>query len=98
MPKTCFFLLSSWTWSKTGVHSFTSFVFACQLQSQSTGASVNSTCAGGYLHADDNHTLASSPTTLEAQVSSLVTQFTKEDFLNLNASNRNVQQVLHQNP
>ena len=56
-----------------------------QLQSQSIGASVNSTYAGGYVHADDIHTLASSSTTLEAQVS-LVTQFTKDNFLNLNSS------------
>ena len=55
------------------------------LQSQSIGASVNSTYAGGYLHADDIRTLASNPTTLEAQIS-LVTKFTKENFLSLNAS------------
>ena len=55
------------------------------LQSQSIGASVNSTYAGGYLHADDIRTLASNPTTLEAQISP-VTKFTKENFLSLNAS------------
>ena len=56
-----------------------------QLQSQSIGVSVNSTYAGGYLHADDIRTLASSSTTLEAQIS-LVTQFTEDNFLTLNAS------------
>ena len=55
------------------------------LQSQSIGASVNSTYAGGYLHVDDIRTLVSNPTTLEAQIS-LVTKFTKENFLSLNAS------------
>ena len=70
-----------------------------QLQSQSVGISVNSTYAGGYLYADIP-TLASSPTTLEAQVS-LVTRFTKDNFLNLNISKYkitlyNVRQVLHQ--
>ena len=56
-----------------------------RLQSQSIGISVNSTYAGGYLHADDIRTLASSSTTLEAQIS-MVTQFTEDNFLTLNAS------------
>ena len=55
-----------------------------QLQSQSIGISVNSTYAGGYLYADDIRTLASSSTTLETQIS-LVIQFIKDNFLNLNA-------------
>ena len=40
--------------------------------------------AGGYLHTDDIRILASSSTTLETQIS-LVTHFTKDNFLNLNA-------------
>ena len=56
-----------------------------QLQSLSIGASVNNMYAGGFLHADDIRTLASTKTTLEAQIST-VKRFTEDNFLKLNAS------------
>lgn len=56
-----------------------------QLQSLSVGLSVNNTYAGGYLHADDIRTLASSSSSLEALISTVI-EFTSENFLKLNAS------------
>ena len=56
-----------------------------QLQSLSAGASVNNMYAGGFLHADDIRTLASTTTTLEMQIST-VKKFIDVNFLNLNAS------------
>ena len=56
-----------------------------QLQSLSAGASVNNMYAGGFLHADDIRTLASTTTTLEIQIST-VKKFIDVNFLNLNAS------------
>ena len=56
-----------------------------QLQSLSMGASVNNMYAGGFLHADDIRTLASTSSTLEAQIST-VKKFTEDNFLKLNAS------------
>ena len=56
-----------------------------QLQSLSLGVSVNNTYAGGYLHADDIRTLASSLSSMEAQVA-VVSRFTTENFLKLNES------------
>lgn len=55
-----------------------------QLQSLSIGASVNNMYAGGFLHADDIRTLATSASSLEAQIST-VTTFADENFLRLNA-------------
>lgn len=46
---------------------------------------VNNMYAGGFLHADDIRTLASSTSTLEEQIST-VQKFTEENFLKLNAS------------
>ena len=56
-----------------------------QLQSLSLGVSVNNTYAGGYLHADDIRTLASSLSSMEAQVA-VVSRFITENFLKLNES------------
>ena len=50
-----------------------------QLQSLSMGASVNNMYAGGFLHADDIRTLASTLSTLEAQIST-VKKFTEDNF------------------
>ena len=55
-----------------------------QLQSLSIGASVNNMYVGGFLHADDIRTLAST-TTLEAQIST-IKKFTEDNFLKLNTS------------
>ena len=46
---------------------------------------IYSRYADGYLNADDICTLATNPSTLEAQIS-MVTKFTEENFLKLNAS------------
>ena len=56
-----------------------------ELQSLSVGTSVNGMYAGGFLHADDIRTLATSPSSLETQVS-IVSNFTKGNFLKLNTS------------
>ena len=46
---------------------------------------IYSRYADGYLNAEDICTLATNPSTLEAQIS-MVTKFTEENFLKLNAS------------
>ena len=56
-----------------------------QLQSHSLGLSVNSVYAGGYLHADDIRTLASSLSSMEAQIG-MVKRFASHNFLKLNES------------
>ena len=56
-----------------------------QLQALSISASVNNMYAGGFLHADDIHTLAPNTSTLEAKLS-FVKRFTEENFLRLNPS------------
>lgn len=56
-----------------------------ELQSLSVGISVNNMYAGGFLHADDIRTLATTPSSLETQVST-VAKFTRENFLKLNTS------------
>ena len=56
-----------------------------QLQSLSIGASVNNMYVGGFLHADDIRTIASSTTTLKAQIST-IKMFTEDNFLKLNTS------------
>ena len=63
-----------------------------QLQSLSIGASVNNMYAGGFLHADDIHRLASTKTTLEAQIST-VKRFTEGNFLKMNASKCEIEVV-----
>ena len=55
------------------------------LQSHSLGLSVNSIYAGGYLHANDIHTLASSLSSMEAQIG-MVRRFALHNFLKLNES------------
>ena len=54
-----------------------------QLQSHSLGISINNTYAGGYLHADDIHTLASSMASMEAQID-MVETFASDNLLQLN--------------
>ena len=58
-----------------------------QLQSSGSGPSVDNNCTGGFLHADDIRTLATSEESLVAlpQVE-LVKQFTERNFLKLNMS------------
>ncbi len=56
-----------------------------QLQASGLGLSINNFYAGGFLHADDIRTLATSEESLMAQVA-LVKQFTDENFLKLNMS------------
>ena len=56
-----------------------------ELQSLSVGTSVNGMYAGGFIHADDIRTLATTPSFLETQVST-VSKFTRENFLKLNTS------------
>ena len=54
-----------------------------QLQSHSLGISINTTYAGGYLHADDIRTLASSMASMEAQID-MVETFASDNLLQLN--------------
>jgi len=54
-----------------------------QLEKSALGPSINNLYVGGFLHADDIWTLASSLDVLDAQVS-LVQRFAKENFLKLN--------------
>ena len=56
-----------------------------QLQEFHVGLFVNSFYAGGFLHADDIRTLASSESSLHSQVA-LVKTFTEHNFLKLNTS------------
>ena len=56
-----------------------------QLQASGVGLSVNRYYAGGYLHADDIRTLATSEESLQRQVA-LVKAFADENFLRLNLS------------
>ena len=55
------------------------------LRSLSVGTSVNGMYAGGFIHADDIRTLATTPSSLETQVSTVL-KFTRENFLKLNTS------------
>ena len=55
-----------------------------QLEESGVGLSVNSFYTGGFLHADDIRTLASSVSSLEEQVA-MVQRFARENFLKLNA-------------
>lgn len=56
-----------------------------QLQASGLGLSINGFYAGGFLHADDIRTLATSTRSLEAQVD-VVKRFTEDNFLKLNIS------------
>ena len=56
-----------------------------QLQASGLGLSVNQYYAGGYLHADDIRTLATSEESLQQQVA-LVKAFADRSFLKLNIS------------
>ena len=55
-----------------------------QLQASGLGLSISSSYAGGFLHADDVRTLATSRVSLQAQAS-VVENFAEKNFLNLNA-------------
>ena len=55
----------------------------CQLEDSGAGQSVDDFYAGGFLHANDIRTLASSLDSLEKQVS-IVDKFANENFLKLN--------------
>ena len=46
---------------------------------------MNNMYVGGFIHADDIRTLASTTSTLEAQIST-VKRFTEDNFLKLNSS------------
>ena len=54
-----------------------------QLEKSALGPSINNLYVGGFLHADDIRTLASSLDVLDTQVS-LVQRLAKENFLKLN--------------
>ena len=54
-----------------------------ELQAFGQGLSINNFYAGGFLHADDVRTLASSKESLEAQVA-MVKEFAERNFLKLN--------------
>ena len=54
-----------------------------KLQSSGCGLSINSFYCGGFLHADDIRTLATSQDSLKMQVS-LVNDFANDNFLKLN--------------
>ena len=54
-----------------------------ELQASGLGLSINNFYAGGFLHADDVRTLASSKESLEAQVA-MVKEFAERNFLKLN--------------
>ncbi len=56
-----------------------------QLQASAVGLSINGYYAGGFLHADDVRTLATSEESLRKQVA-LVKTFADENFLRLNLS------------
>ena len=58
-----------------------------QLETSGLGLFVNSFYVGGFLHADDIRTLATSADSLKAQVS-LVKSFSEENFLKLNVQKR----------
>ena len=54
-----------------------------KLQSLGMGLSINNSYAGGFLHADDIRTVATSPESVEDQVT-IVNKFASENFLQLN--------------
>ena len=56
------------------------------LESSGLGLSVNNLYSGAYLHADDIRTLASSVSSLQAQISEVL-NFTSNNFLQLNPTN-----------
>ena len=56
-----------------------------QLQASSVGLSINNFYAGGFLHADDIRTLATSEASLKRQVD-LVKMFADQNLLKLNVS------------
>ena len=56
-----------------------------QLQVSGVGLSINSFYAGGFLHADDIRTLATSETSLKCQVE-MVKEFADQNLLKLNVS------------
>ena len=60
-----------------------------QLQASGLGLSVNQYYAGGYLHADDIRTLATSEESLQQQVA-LVKAFADRSFLKLNICSASV--------
>ena len=57
-----------------------------QLQASDVGLTVNRLYAGGFLHADDIKTLATSEESLKRQID-LVKCFADQNLLNLNATN-----------
>ena len=56
-----------------------------QLEESGVGLSINNCYLGGFQHADDIHTLATSAESLEAQVNS-VKSFIAKHFLKLNVA------------
>ena len=56
-----------------------------QLQTSGVGLSVNSFYAGGFLHADDIRTLATSEASMRYQID-LVKDFAEQNLLKLNVS------------
>ena len=60
------------------------------------GLLINNFYAGGFLHADDNHTVATSPNSVEDQVT-MVNTFARENFLQLNINKCEIVPFSHSN-
>ena len=56
-----------------------------KLQTSEIGLSINNFYAGGILHADDIRTVATSPESVEDQVT-MVNKIARENFLQLNSN------------
>ena len=67
-----------------------------RLQSSGMGLSINNFYAGGFLHADDIRTAATSPESVEDQVT-MVNIFAKDNFLQLNINKCEIIPFSHTN-
>ena len=67
-----------------------------KLQSSGMGLSINNFYAGGFLHADDIRTVATSPESVEDQVTT-VNMFGSENFLQLNINKCEIVPFSHSN-
>ena len=67
-----------------------------KLQSSGMGLSINNFYAGGFLHADDIRTVATSPESVEDQVTT-VNMFASENFLQLNINKCEIVPFSHSN-
>ena len=67
-----------------------------KLHSSGMGLLINNFYAGGFLHADDNHTVVTSPNSVEDQVT-MVNTFARENFLQLNINKCEIVPFSHSN-